>query len=391
MRAVLVGRAGRSCLGLVLLAGSLCAGGWQIETVDQSGLAKYSSMKVDEYGNAHVAYVIDDKNRFPLKYGFWDRSLNRWFIMAVDEGVGICSLTLDSKQRPHISYADFGSGSGGRLRYAYWDGSTWHKQALPLNSDAVSYYNSISLDRNDNPSISFYELRGPRGTNFNIRLRNVIRKDQQWELRTVDGVEGSGKFNSQAADAQGNVHIAYANVSAGTGGLRYALWNGTSWKTEIVEGLQTGGTAVGFSTYLALDSSGMPHVAYSDQIAGLIKYAFRKDGRWTTEVVDRVAGLGYPDRNSLAFDEQGNPYIGYYDAARGLLKLAYRQGTKWVSEVVDTDNSGFTSSLQICRGVLLISYTSESHRGLKVARRQVRTPAATSQVTPLSGSSDEAH
>jgi hypothetical protein len=387
MRSVFAGKALCPCLGFsVVLAATLHAGTWQIETVDQTGTAKYSSLKIDKHGNAHVAYVIDDGNRNPLKYGFWDRSLNRWFVMTVDQGVGICDLALDSKQRPHISYADFGSGSGTRLHYAYWDGTAWKKQALPLNSDSVSYYNSISLDPNDNPSISYYELRGPKGTNFNIRLRNVMRKDQQWELRTVDGVEGSGKFNSQAADAHGNIHIGYANVSAGTAGLRYAHWNGARWKVEIVEGLQTGGRVVGFSAYLTLDDSGNPHVAYSDQTAGFIKYAVRQDGRWRIEEVDRVGALGYPDRNSLALDDEGRPWIGYYDAARRVLKVAHREGQKWAPEIVDENNSGFTSSMQIDRGVLFISYTSDGG-GLKLARRELRsTPAAaTSQAMPPAG------
>jgi hypothetical protein len=362
-------------------------GTWQIETVDRGGVGRYSSLKVDKYGNAHVAYVIDDNNRFPLKYAFWDRALNRWFVMTVDEGVGICSLSLDSNQRPHISYADFGSGSGTRLRYAHWDGTVWRREKLPLNSESVSYYNSISLDPKNNPSISFYEFRGPRGTDLKIRLRNVVRKGQQWELRTVDGTEGSGKFNSQAADAMGNIHIAYANVSAVTAGLRYARWDGSTWKTEIVEGLQTGGNPVGFSSYIALDNSGDPHIAYSDVSSGLIKYAVRKAGRWTIEVVDRVSALGYPDRNSLAFDEAGQPYIGYYDGARGLLKVAHREGQKWVSEIVDADNSGFTSSMQIDRGFLFITYTSESSAALKAARRQLRDSAgtATSRIAPSPG------
>jgi hypothetical protein len=371
----------------------LCADdGWQIETVDQNGIGKYSSLKVDKYGNAHVAYVIDDNNRFPLRYAFWDRRLNKWFVMTVAESVGICSLTLDSNQRPHISYADFGSGSGSKLHYAHWNGSAWRAESLPLTSDSVSYYNSISLDPNDNPSISFYELRGPRGTDFRIRLRNVIRNGGQWELRTVDGTEGSGKFNSQAADAAGHVHIGYANVSAGTAGLRYAQWNGTAWKIEIVEGLETGGRPVGFSAYIALDAEGSPHIAYSDVSAGLIKYAVRKNGRWTVEVVDRVSAIGYPDRNSLALDDEGRPYIGYYDGARGVLKVAYRQGQRWMTEIVDTNNSGFTSSMQIADGVLFLTYASDSSRALKLARRRLSNlPAAsTSRIVPPGGTPNEA-
>jgi hypothetical protein len=360
-------------LAVVFLStAQLSAQVWQMEKVDQLGPGRYSAMRADKFGNLHLAYVVDDTGgRYPLKYAFWDRALKRWFTMNVADYVGICDLTLDSKQRPHISYVDF--GSSGKVRYAYWNGTTWIKEAIPLNSERISYYNSISLGPDDTPSISYYELTGPRGTNAKIRLRNVMRVGPYWEVRTVDAVEGSGKFNSQASDAKGQIHIAYANVSARTAGMRYALWDGKKWKYEILEGIETGtgGRAVGYSAYMVLDRDGTPHLTYADVAMGQIKYATRENGRWRFEVVDETAGVAYPDRNSLAFDEEGRPYIGFFDSARGLLKVARREGKRWVSEVVDSGGVGFTSSMQISEGTLYISYTDEAGRSLKVAHAEL--------------------
>lgn len=359
---------------VLLLAGTARPASWEAENVDTGGTAKSTSLKVDKEGNVHVAYFVEDGNRYPLKYAFRDHRLKRWFVMTVDQNVGSCTLTLDSKQRPHISYVDYGSGSGARLRYAAWDGTAWKRQPIPLSSDVIAYFTSIVLDAEDRPSISFYEYRGPRDSDFKIRLRNVTWNGQFWQLRTIDAQEGSGKFNSMATDAQGRFHLAYANVSSGTEGIRYGLWDGANWKLDVIEGLtQTRGEVVGYSNTIAVDAAGVPHLAYSNMSDPQLRYATRKNDRWEVQVVDRLANAGYPDRHSIALDAAGNPYISYYDAGRGLLKLARRIGPRWSTEVVDA-NGGFTSSLAIHEGTVWISFGDRSGSGLKVVRMSIASP-----------------
>lgn len=360
-----------------VLPGIITAGEWQIDRVDDSRApGRYSSMKVDKDGNIHVAYSIVDQNFYPLRYGFWDASVKKWFTMEIDRNAAICSLALDSEQRPHIAYAQFDSGG---IRYAYFDRATttWQKQQVPLPSQSLQYYLSLALSPENNPNISFYEYEGPRGTDLRIRMRNVMRVDSnRWELRTVDEDPGSGKFNAMVADAQGHMHLAYANVSAGTGGMRYAYWDGKTWHPEILEGLrENNGEGVGFSCILTLDKSGAPHLSYMNESTGLVKYAVKRNGRWHMEVVGRVAAVGYPDRNSIALDEEERPYIGYYDAGRGVLLLAHREGSQWVSEVVDATHAGFTSSMQIDRGIIHITYGDDMYGGLKAAHLEVANRA----------------
>ncbi len=358
-----------ACGWPIMTARPAATANWKIEMVDQAGPGRSSSLRIDKYGNVHVVYAIDDSNRDPMKYATWDHNAKKWFVMTIAEGVGSCSLVLDSKQNPHISYVDAGSGSGSKVRYMYWDGSAWKKEPILLNSDVISYYSSIVLDANDKPSISFYEYRGPKETDFKIRLRNVTLKDGFWQLRTVDGQEGSGKFNAMAIDPLGHMHISYANVAAGTAGARYAYWDGTTWKVEAVEGLaENNGQMVGYSSSIALDKNGDPHISYVNESNPLLKYAVRKNGRWQIQTVATMVRVGYPDRNSIALDQSGQPYISYYDSGRGTLILAHQEGQKWVQEIVDNNGAGFTSSMQIDNGQIWISYSDETNGGLKVAR-----------------------
>jgi hypothetical protein len=346
---------------------------WQIETVDSGAPGKFTSLKVDKEGNVHIVYVIDD-NAATLKYAFWDHVLKRWFTMKVAEGASFSSLILDSKQHPHIAWADFGTVIGCKLHYGYWDGTSWKTQAIPLSAETVAFYTSIALDRDGNPSISYYEYDGPKGTGpeFRVRMRVVSWIGKYWQVSTVDGSNQSGKFNALAADAQGHLHLAYANVNPGTAGLRYGFWDGSAWHTEEADGMAANNRGyVGQAVCLVLDKDGDPHVSYMNNTELSVKYAVRKNGHWNVEVVDRLSGVGYPDRNSIALDEEGEAYLGYHDAGRGSLKLAHKEGSRWIAETIDGNGSGFTSSVDVTNDAVWISYTDEGGGGVKVAHARL--------------------
>jgi len=364
----------KACVSaLALLAGlvlpwGVSAAEWKIETVDQSGSGRFTSMKIDKNGNVHVAY-IPEVEPHPLKYAFWDHTIDRWFTMTIANYASFCTLTLDSKQRPQISYATHGTGKGAKLRYIHWQGgATWEDKAVSLAGDAVvGYYTSIALDANDSPSFSYYDYDGPAGTGFTLRLRSVFWTGKYWEVRMVDRQQGSGKFNSIAVDSKGHPHIAYANVKAESSGLRYASWDGEAWHTEILEGIK--GPQPIYSVNMVMDTNDNPHIAYSDVVARLVKYATRRNGQWVLQTVDKVANVGYPDRNGIALDEQGNVYISYYDSGDGVLKVASYKKGKWYGEVLATDYAGFTSSIQAHDGMLWVSFADDASGAMKVARR----------------------
>ena len=351
------------------------AGVWNIEVVDRSGAGQFSSMKIDREGNAHIAYVATEGGKFSLKYAFWDHLVKRWFVMTVADRASFCSLTLDSKQKPHISYADRGTLMGDKLRYVYWDDTakTWKQQAVPLNADTIAYYTSIVLDSQDRPRISFYEYDGPRNSGFRVRMRAVAWDGENWKVQTVDGQNQSGKFNSLAIDAKDRLHLAYANVNTLTAAIRYGFWDGQAWKVEMIEEFNRNTKAyIGYSAGIALDQGGDPHVTYSQYSRPYyLKYAYRKAGQWRVEAVDELAGVAYPDRNSIVIDSQGQPYISYYDPGNGNLKVAHRRGNRWYAEVVDGSRSGYTSSIQVVGNELWVSYSDEGSGGLKVARREL--------------------
>lgn len=375
---------------LLLGAGRVVASDWQIDKLDDGGIGKFSSMMPDKYGNLHLVYIADDGQRYPVKYAFWDHQLKRWFVMPIAMGGSFCSLTLDSEQHPHIAWADWGTMSGAKLRYAHWDSGTWKVETVPLNADTISYYTSIVLDSHDWPIISFYEYNGPKGTDFRVRQRVVRWNGQYWEVQTVDGQNQSGKFNALGIDGKDHVHLAYANVNGMTAGVRYGYWNGSSWKLEIVEGLPSSEAYFGHGLCLVMDKDGNPNISYlrySEPYS--VKYAVRRNGQWHIETVDQLAGVGYPDRNGITLDAAGRPWISYFDAGEGALKLAHREDNRWVTEIVDGNGVGFTSSVQVDQGVIWVAYADERGTGLKVAHRSLESPKSPITGGPYPASSSK--
>jgi hypothetical protein len=358
----------------IFVVGISAGAEWKIDTVDQSGSGQYASIKIDQKGNVHAAYV-PDVHGHPLKYAFWDHTLDRWFSMNVAGVASFCTLVLDSKQRPNISYADHGTGKGAKLRYVVWSGGAeWTNRPVSPNNDAVvAYYTSVALDKEDKPYFSYYDYEGPAGIGFLLRLRSVFWTGKYWEVHMVDRQSGSGKFNDIAIDSTGRPHIAYGNVKAETSGLRYGIWDGEKWKTEILEGAD--GPRPTMSVAFVLDKKDIPHITYSDAEHNLIKYATKRNGQWVLEVVDAVRRVAYPDRNGIALDENGNPHMSYYDSGDGLLKVASRRDGKWYREVLARDYAGFTSSMQIHDGVIWVAFADDGAAAFKVARRRLVEPA----------------
>src|SRR4051794_28240908 len=101
-------------LGLWVVT-AMHAGGWHVQPVREGTGGRVASLRVARFGKAHVVHQEGvDKM---LRYSFWDRRLNKWFSTNLERASGFCSLTLDSKQRPHISYP---AGTG--VIHTYWDG-----------------------------------------------------------------------------------------------------------------------------------------------------------------------------------------------------------------------------------------------------------------------------
>lgn len=307
---------------------------WEIETINGGGSADvggYAALAIDATGSFHVAYY--DYSHHALLYSFRAKGESKWYTTQVEgKSAGTyVSLAVDSAGEPHLAYNSlFEDG----LHYATWNGHKWNRQII--DPEHTNYYTSIRLDKDDHPRISYYLYHAP-DKSYLLHLKFASFDGHRWTIETVDKRIETGKFNSVALDAQGHPHIAYSHVAWGD--LLYAAWDGSRWNFGDVDSRRTHNDYVGIGNSIALDGSDNPHIAYFDSTKNFVKYAWRQDGRWKTEVVEELAGRGEVDHVSVQVDRQNRVHVAYYDGGRGVLKYGVRDDKGWHTQVVDNDGN----------------------------------------------------
>ncbi len=233
------------------------------------------------------------------------------------------SIALDSKGNPHIAY---NNGNQTGVKYAYWNGTAWKIQLIEDGgaSGSNGLWSSIKLDQNDHPHIIYLDL----DSTYHTYLRYATWDGQSWKLQTVDSA--ASWHTSLALDLKGYPHITYCGVAS----LNYASWNGEKWVIETIDpGILYVNDALGAYSSLQFDSNGNPCVAYSDEAGGRLKYASYDGSKWNIETVD--SGVTVTPYNSLALDSNNNPLILYF--FNDGLRYAAHNSNGWAIQTVDTN------------------------------------------------------
>ena len=284
--------------------------------VDAGG--EFTSLAVDASGIVHVGYL--DAVTQQVKY--WRNNAGQGLIQTIDSETGLGgmgfynSLKLDAQAAPHISYYYWHTPGGtisGKLKYAVLNGSSWSTEFADT-ALGRGKYNSLALDASGNPQIAYHD-DNPNARTLRLAKRSALGT---WTSQVVDSVGDPGWFPSIALNGSGQPRISY--IAAGAAQLRYAYFDGILWQFEDVD---DAGTLTTFSvTSLALDSSGNPHISYYDGNASSLKYASRSpSGTWTVQTVDNTGDVG--GYSSLVLDALGRPVISYFDYSSQALKIAY--------------------------------------------------------------------
>jgi hypothetical protein len=248
-----------------------------------------------------------------------------WEISVVDSywDVGAHnSIDLDSNDNPHISY--YVSDPYNDLRYASFNGISWEKSEVDYDGD-VGEWTSLKLDSDDNPHISYCD-------NTNESLKYAYSDGAIWQLSTVDTQGWVGQYDSLDLDTNDRPHISYHNLSDDV--LMYAYFDGSIWQISVVDS----SGEMGWDTCIKVDSQHHPHISYLGYNTADLKYAYFNGTSWEITTIDSLGNVGR--FNSLALDSLGNPHISYIDITNANLKYAYFDGLTWQVSVVESIGSG---------------------------------------------------
>lgn len=332
---------------------------WEYEMVGDSDWGN-TSLAVNGDGYAHISYLLNNR----LQYAYQDAS--GWHTETVpgpgtgSEG-GESSLALDLNGWPHISYEWASSYVLQEVKHAYRDAAGWHTEVVTAGD--YGEYTSLAVDGNGYGHITYRDYD-------TADLKYAYQDASGWHVEVADEGGRAGASASLVVDADDRVHVSYLDHYD----LGYARQLVSGWQFESVDS-----NVEAFDISLALDQTGVPHIAYCDHRTLDLKFAYLDVSGWHTETVSTspghgislaVNGDGYAHmsycvtdsggqleyayqgaagwqievaaadvaqaRTSLILDASGYPHIAYYGAGGSQLRHVYKDETGWHGETIDT-------------------------------------------------------
>lgn len=261
------------------------------------------------------------------------------FVDVIDGGdeVGFGTyprITLDSNDKPYVLYA-----KGNDIVVANKTGSKWIKDIV---SSSYPYYNkglyaSLALHA-DVPYVAFYH-------NKNLKYAN--KTGTVWQVDDVVTLgDDVGKSNSIVLDSNGKPYISFYDKTRSL--VKCINKTGSLWISESIAAM--GGSDYAF-TEIAFDNNSKPYVLfYSGSAAKMCCLANKTGSSWITEVAmsgtngNIMIGPG----NVLNFNSVTNEpcfscaFVSQVVDDSALLYYVYKTGSIWAKQRVNPD-SGYES------------------------------------------------
>ena len=275
--------------------------------------ASFTSLALDPQGNPNICYT-----QAGIHYAHWDGKA--WQKEQISEGSGTiaysCAVGVSRDGIPHVTWYQERTAQDTNylhMRYAYLDNGTWLVKTIDWDAQTGKWHTMV-LDKQGYPHISFDSF-------VSGQLKYANWDGRTWHIHAVDSRKssdqsGRGMGNSLVLDSKGLAMISYYEDSA----LKYARQkdDGT-WTIETLASTFPSPTWAGYRTEQALDSQGLPHLVYED--AGMLRHMYWDGQVWHTQIIARPGEhrLRYA---SIAISSEDVIYISYCDPDDGSLKVA---------------------------------------------------------------------
>ncbi len=296
-----------------------------------------------------------------------------WQVFEI--GVGIKpAFVFDLQDRMHVM----------ALTKEDFDGVVWYAVSnhpsgpWELNTVGVGYFygpGDIVVSGAGDIHIAVHDHNGPNPVHLLINsvgglTINPIETPQQHD----------GWDNALALDSSGGLHMStiYPVGFGAVNSLQYGYFDGESWDfPRSIEG--SGAGMYGLNTSIAIDSAGVPHLAYcltgGFTDPGELRYAVQSGDEW---VISTVVSGGIRGRfPSLAIDSRDRPHLAWADGDaenQSSLKFMYAvlDEGQWHMELVDTLTNAELSFSEARRSVSLVLDSQDRPRLAFADKRTIR-------------------
>jgi hypothetical protein len=285
------------------------------ETVT-AGVGVYS-LVFDSSDNPHILFgnrfnIFNQLFEFkqPLSIAYWNGK--SWTVQNTGiDNATYGTLALDSQGNPNIAYT-----IGNSIKYASWTGTKWNIQTVDTITDYSSKAPislSLALDTNDVPYL-LYKSSLATGRYQNIdttisSIRFAKCKDSNWTVQNVSLPTPTRECGNIILDSTGNPHLICTQIQdivsenrTILNSLLYASLDGSNWKTDIIASNLT----IGSFGELKLDSQDNPNFCFTD-LGATLNYVKYSQSTWKIYGSNVTAGAPC----YLALDSSGTPHVSY--------------------------------------------------------------------------------
>jgi len=216
------------------------------------------------------------------------------------------SLCVDNFGRPHIAWIRL-SASSYEIYYAVRTGSSWEISKVTTLSATTQFHISLSLDNEGKPHIAALA----ETSRWDLWFISWNESTSTWDVEPVANGGSNSHRNvvSLAMDSIGLPHIAWAaRWGSGIWGVFYATKSGTTWSIETISHDDDSAPSI------ALDSSNTPHVLWTHVdylINPRLQYASKVGGSWVKEDVPNAERGGGDNPRQIVVDSFGAPHIAF--------------------------------------------------------------------------------
>ncbi len=280
---------------------------WTVDTVIASRLSTEQrvAFRVHSNGRSHLAYY--DPINQDLVYGVKDGlAWNFETLDALGDVGQNPALALDSEGKPYISYYD---ATNKRVKLAFKNSSgQWQTEVIQNVGNAAGSFSSIVVHPTTKDIyVSFYDANSQ-----SLKLAHTPPTTYHvWSIAEVDGAAASGWHNALALDANGQPRLAYFEATNQV--LKFAAANNSIPPFKFAVTTVDNSPQVGRYCSLGIDGNGAYHISYYDEVNRDLKYALFDGSEWSTQIVDFAGDVGL--WSSLVIDPLTNiPHILYFDS-----------------------------------------------------------------------------
>jgi hypothetical protein len=312
-----------------------------------AGIAGQPAIKIDGSGIPYVAF-IDGNNSDKLTVMKYNGS-NWVFVGSAGfstQFAGWLDLAIDAGGTPYVGFSDWGNGS--RASVMKYNGSNWVVVGNAGFTSANINYMTLKFDGAGAPHVAVREIGSGDG--------KVIKFDGSSWVTVGGGAFAADPIEiTLAIDDNGTPYAAYRDQANGHK-ASVKKYNGSSW---VPVGSLGFSAATALSVSIAVDATGSPIVAYDDASFSPRKITTMKFNG-TSWVAIGTVGFSVGTSSEMAINSKGIPYVAFNDGNNGnratVMKMQPQSlgnpTTPTLSATATSIASGGSTTLSINTGTL---------------------------------------